>query len=349
MKKKVFSGLVIIFSFGVSFLFAELILKQLGINRYQTWLEMDEKGYIKNRANFKAFGYTFDGPTYYTFDEYRNRVTSFSEKSLDATQVLLLGDSFQFGLYLEDSVTITHRLNEYSSSGIRFENGGVGGSGTADHLWHLRNALEVNTPDIVLLMTNYDDVDRSIFKNLFVLKNGQLYESQRFKPTWVYHGFHLTQWHSWLEKHSYSYALISQVLWKYAFFYDDYQNIEKSPKFLWPLNAELYPENEYAVELWKALILEMKSLCKQQNVEFIIGNTGYLPDSVLNPRTYKVYQQMDSFLKENEFRFIDLRFEMEKAAQGDWKSLMLWPDNHPNAKATEIIAHEILRQYAIMN
>jgi hypothetical protein len=173
-KKLVFIIVIITITTLLSLFMAESLLSLMNIKRYQTWLEMDERGFIKNRTSFDAFGYTFQGPTYYHFDENGSRVTAIKPKYDSSKKVLMLGDSFQFGLYLEDSLTITHKLNEKTSEKIHFINGGVGGSGTADHVWHLRTYLSKTKFNNVILLLNYDDIDRAIGKNLFVLKNNSL-------------------------------------------------------------------------------------------------------------------------------------------------------------------------------
>ena len=344
-KKLLFVVVLLVISILLPIIIAEIVLEFYGIKRYQTWLEMDERGFMKNRSDFKAFGYTFEGPTNYQFDENGNRITQINPKSDSALRVFMMGDSFLFGLYLEDSLTITHKLNHITPSTIEFINGGVGGSGTGDHLWHLKIFLEKEKLDKVILLLNYDDIDRMIGKNLFILKNDLLIESQRFKPNYWYYFIHGKKWHSWLEKHSRFYALISKWMWKNFFFYDDFDNISKNPKFIWPQNEELYPENPYSKNLFLRIMKEMKELCETNNIGFSVISTGYKPDSISNPRTFSVYPKLDSLLSLESIPFIDLRVDLESVSHGDIKKVSLWPDNHPNDLGTETILNGIMKKW----
>jgi hypothetical protein len=151
--------------------------------------------------------------------------------------------------------------------------------------------------------------------------------------------------YSFLEKQSRLFALLSKWIWKELFFYDDYTQIGSNPRFVWPQNQELYAENPYAKKLWLRLIKEMQQSCFKKGIGFTVITTGYLPDSILNPRSYKVYSKLDSLLNTQNIPFIDLRQEMDSVANGDIKKVTLWPDNHPNDLGTEIISNAIIKQW----
>jgi len=100
----------------------------------------------------------------------------------------MLSDSFIFSLYLKDSLTIVQNLNEKTNDEstpqsrpfgytlpnptnstnsllrttfrgtlndkIRFANGAVARSGTADHVWHLKLYLVNHEPEEVIVLLN---------------------------------------------------------------------------------------------------------------------------------------------------------------------------------------------------
>jgi len=344
-KKLLFVVVLLVISILLPIIIAEIVLEFYGIKRYQTWLEMDERGFMKNRSDFKAFGYTFEGPTNYQFDENGNRITQINPKSDSALRVFMMGDSFLFGLYLEDSLTITHKLNMKTPSSIKFINGGVGGSGTAEHFWHLKSFLKKQKPDEAIILFNFDDIDRMVIKNLFVLKEDSLFVTKRFLPYFWYHLIHSTWWHEWLERNVRLYAPLSSLMWNHLFFYDDFENINTNPKFIWPQDAELYPENPYSKNLFLRIMKEMKELCETNNIGFSVISTGYKPDSISNPRTFSIYPKLDSLLSLESIPFIDLSVNLESVSQGDIKKVSLWPDNHPNDLGTETIVNGIMKKW----
>lgn len=171
---------IVLIACFIAFGLGELSLKLMGFHRYQTWLELTDRGNFKNRANFVATEETkVDSLIRYSFDEFGNRFSFEQSPKKNAKKVAVFGDSFAFGLYLPDSQTLTYKLNELTNNTIQFINSGVGGTGTAGHLLLIQSYLQTQKADQILLLINYDDVDRCLAKNLFVLENDTLIESKR--------------------------------------------------------------------------------------------------------------------------------------------------------------------------
>lgn len=344
-RKTIFYGMYVIIMIIVSILVLEFAAYLLGVQRYQTWLEMDKKGYIKNQTNTKAWGQTFDEPIYYSFDDVGARITSADSIKKNASRkVLILGDSFAFGLYLHDSLTITHQLNELSGDSLHFINGGVGGSGTADHYWHLNYHFKNRTFSDVILLMNTDDVDRMIGKNLFVWKKDSLIQSQRWKPTGWYQAIRFKSWHTALERNSHLYALFSKYAWKHLFFYDDFEVDESERAFIWPPTQALSDLKTYPVTVWTELIKAMKKEAEVHGASFHLVTTGYPADSTNSPRTFTVYKRLSVLCDSLQVNFLDIREAMNDAAQGDMKNMQLWPDTHPNGKGTRVISNTIWQE-----
>ncbi|TNE71354.1 SGNH/GDSL hydrolase family protein [bacterium] len=338
--------LIITVSLMLGLALGEVAAGLMGVIRYETWLEMSSKGYMQNQRNVRAWGQTFSEPIFYSFDEKRNRITSAdSGKSKSAKNVLLLGDSFTFGLYLHDSLTIVHQLNSMSADSIHFINGGVGGTGTADHYYHLEQKLtDLPINDVVLLL-NTDDVDRMIAKNLFLLKDSVLIESQRWSPTTVFKRFNGKNWHANLERYSRLYALLSKYMWNNWFFYDDFFADSSSRRYDWPSDEQLQVNSVYAVDVWIRLINKMKQLCDNHEVSFRIITTGYPANEDYSPRTAHVYSKFDSIGTVTGIEIVDIREHMNQASGGEISKFRLLPDSHPNGLGAKEIANQVLEEF----
>ena len=333
--------IVLVVSIG-TLICAEFALRAFGFERFQTWLELTERGTFQNRPNFTAWGQTIDGEdVFYQFDEFGNRKSNEIHTNDSTQKVAVFGDSFAFGLYLPDSITITEKLQRRVSKNIQFINAGVGGSGTADHLLYLQSLINKTSVDEIILLLNYDDVDRMISKNLYVLRNDSLIESKRWDKTSLYNQVFTTSGFSFLEKNSVIFALISRFLWANLFFEDDYELNSAERKYTWPSNEELQASSEYATELWMRLVLEMKSICEAKNIEFRLATTGFEPDSNANPRSFQMYKQLDAFVQKEKITFLDIRPVLKDAVQGDWNKIRLKGDSHPNSLGTSLISKAI--------
>lgn len=324
----------------------ELSLKLLGYHRYQTWLEITERGYFKNRAHFVATEESFtDSLFQYTFDSFGNRISPEQTLKKNANQIAIFGDSFAFGLYLPDSQTLAYKLNKQTNSETQFINAGVGGSGTADHVLLIQSYFKTQKATQILLLINYDDVDRCLDKNLFVLDNDTFKESKRWDKTSFYDAVFKTKPYSFLEKHSYIFVLVSKLCWEKFFFVDDFTKSESERKYLWPKNESFNVESDYSLRLWVALIKEIKTICEENQVQLNVATTGYVPNKEANPHSYRVYSELPEIMKNLAINFADLHPRFESEIGFNWSLVRIKGDNHPNNLGTDFISDELITHF----
>lgn len=113
----------------------------------------------------------------YHTDRYGHRVTP---QNLSATRrVLVLGDSFTFGLYLNDQETWPSQLCVASSRDVEVLNAAVPASGVAEWVAYLEDFGALLRPQVVVLGINYVSISRAHGHSLFAMDSGRLL---RFDP-----------------------------------------------------------------------------------------------------------------------------------------------------------------------
>lgn len=115
-------------------------------------------------------------------DGFRIQASSGNSAATESTEVAVLGDSFTFGLGVQDDETFTAVLNEQGDA--VFKNYGVPGTSTDQHLLLLNQILRSDPPDAVLLIIYLpnDILDSTLeyplqaeqAKPLFTLAEGRL-------------------------------------------------------------------------------------------------------------------------------------------------------------------------------
>lgn len=103
-----------------------------------------------------------------------------------AARILALGDSFTFGQGLREEDTFVAKLQEkidatFGSERVALLNGGIGGSGTADHMAFLEDFGDVIAPRAVIVFVSIDDFNRAQRSPLYRLRDAntlQLVEGQ---------------------------------------------------------------------------------------------------------------------------------------------------------------------------
>ena len=99
----------------------------------------------------------------------------------------------------------------------------------------MRLFLKKQKPDEVILLLNFDDIDRMVIKNLFVLHDDSLFATKRYEPNSWYYRINAKWWHEWFERTIRFYSPLSSWMWKELFFYDDFEyvNSKHSPLILY--------------------------------------------------------------------------------------------------------------------
>lgn len=162
MKARAGTFLLVIVGFILAFILAEILVRVfLPQDKMVTWIEMHPRGFMMNQPDIEALHEFDERELQYHFDEHGLRGKETVKQN--AVNILLLGDSFTFGLLLNQEDTyasiLQKELNrQFPSGNFQVLNGGVGGAGLADWPAWLNHKGSEISPDIIILFLNFMDV-----------------------------------------------------------------------------------------------------------------------------------------------------------------------------------------------
>ncbi len=328
--------LLLCVSILITLLLAELLVRVLiPQDKKVIWLEMHPDGFMMNQRGGTAFQEFKNRKTEYRFTRNRTRGTDIDSAD---TRILTIGDSFTFGLYLNEEDTYVSLLDAELDS-ISVINGGIGGSGLADWPGWLDHYGGEIAPDYLIIFLNYDDVERALSKNLYVLSdNSTLIKSQRWQPNTFMFSLNKTRWYRWLQAHSEFANLVVKVLWKWIYF-DDVTHSFDPQKTEVPLPDinDLSLESEYSLALARQITKKINTWCKSNGCTFILATTGYFDSESSSPHTYRFYQWLKEHKNELDYPFFDIKDCVYVSADGDINSFKISGDTHPNKAGAEAI------------
>ncbi len=344
LKSNWLKNLLLVFgSCVLTFLIGEVLVRIIvPQNKQITWLEMHPEGFMMNQSSGTAFQEFGDIKAGYRFTKDRLRGPEYNKEKI---KVLTLGDSFTFGLLLNEQDTyiqlLQNKVDSVAYDSIAILNGGVGGAGLADfHGWLQNFGTEID-PDYVVLFLNYTDVERALSKNLYVIDPKQkdvLIKTQRWKPRTFMFSLGETRWYRSLQANSHLMNIVVKLLWKFAYFEDltsDF-NPEKTKVHIAPLSDYLL-ESTYSLELSKLIVNEMNNWCDVNDCTFILATTGFFDSDAELNHTNRFY----NWLKEHpeDYAFYDISPCVLDAANGNLESIQIPRDSHPNKEGAQIISN----------
>ena len=305
-----------------------------------TWIEMHPRGFMMNQSGGESFQELGDRRTEYRFTE--NRLRGRPADS-DSKIILALGDSFTFGLHIAEQDTYVELLNDKISENrnIQVLNGGVGGAGLADWPVWLEEFGEQISPDIILLIMNYADLDRALSKNLYVIDEelGELVESIRWEPRPFFFALGRMGWYRWLQRQSELMNGIVTFLWQ-NFYFNDITNgfdSETSPVPV-PDHKHFELDSDYSLRLAEMLFSKISDWCKEQNCKLMVATTGFFEQTEDNPHTHRLYRAMKAGEIRGSFNFHDNTSCVMNAADNELESISIPGDSHPDERGVRIIA-----------
>lgn len=339
------TGEFLLFVAGVilAFLLAELLVRVfLPQDKKVTWLEMHPSGFMMNQADIDAIHHFNDRKLRYHFNEVGLRDKETVSK--DEATILLLGDSYTFGFLLNKEDTyatiLQKNLDEHlPSKDFEILNGGVGGAGLADWpRWLEYNGQQIS-PDIIILYLNYMDVDRALSKNLYVVEgDSTLTESIRWQQRSFFIYLGRLGWYRWLQEHSELMNLVVKVAWRYLYFSDQTENFTKRDSAVpLPPNNAFDPESGYSLRLAELLTERMVNWCEINNCTFIMTTTGFFEKNDSGVHTYAYYDTLVNS-RNDTFYFFDNTPCVNERINGNYDTIRIPGDSHPNEEGAEIIA-----------
>lgn len=341
------------FLFAVSS-FISILLLEFGIriflpqDRQVTWIEMHERGFVMNQSGGTAFQELDDRHADYRFTTTRLRGDEIVLEDTITLNILTFGDSFTFGLLLQEEDTYVRHLQTWADQNYpirtNFLNAAVGGSGLADWPAWLETFGNDVHPDVVIYFLNNNDVFRALSKNLYVLdssENLKLIDSKRWQPRPFLQKLGRKDLYRKLQAHSDLMNLIVKFLWRYFYFEDLTHDFdpEKSETQIPDLTA--YEENNpYSLELSKALFGKMETWCEENDCSLVIANTGFFSSEMVDPYTTQIHQ----FLKDSTDSYLNIYPCMNEKVNGDFSQIQIPGDSHPDETGSRMIADCLIEQ-----
>ncbi len=203
---------------------------------------------------------------------YRSNYDFSYDKAPGVLRVIALGDSHTQGYEVRQDYTFSAIIERYlSNNGYKAEvfNMGIGGFSTAEELVLLENEGIKYKPDYVVLAFCLNDFDDNIKAGLFELNGGELRaKSKEYLPAIRIESFlYKLPFTRFLSQNSYFYKLLFETSWAY------FQKLLHSKTEKGALKKNPIPKEEladYKVQLAGCLIERMYSLCKTNNIKFVI-------------------------------------------------------------------------------
>lgn len=325
--------------------FAGLMLVELGLRIVDrspvksTWLEMHERGFMMNRADTDGLHTLNDIRVRYQLSPQRTRGAEVREEDLN---IWVFGDSFTFGLLLEEEESFVHYLNEQvgeraPESKIRFINAGVGGAGLADWLAFLETYGENMPIDGLLFVHNYDDFARTIAKNLYMINDaGALQESRRWRERDIKQALDQSWLWKQLQERSRLCSYLQSLFWNKLFF-DDLFSSENGVPHPYSGFETTADYHIYALELMPLLYARLARFSDQNQLPVWISSTGFIGKEQADEVNRMVFAELPAMLKHAGFYYDDLTPELSKRVEGNYDSIRIPGDTHPNAEGAALI------------
>ncbi len=312
-------------------------------NRLTTWIEMHPDGFMLNQQSITAIQNFDDRRVSYRLNRTGLRGNEIPDES--DLNILFLGDSFTFGLLLNEEDTFLAHLQRYVESkypakNITILNAGVGGAGLADWPQWLETFGEQIAPDIVIHMLNRSDIDRSISKNLFVANpsDSSLVKSQRWKPRNYIMAIGRQGWYRWLQQRSDLMNVLVGIAWDKLYFKDITNGLDsETSQVPVPTEEQRYIDSGYSNLLGVLLLERMHDWCADNNCEFILATTGFFAFEGHQYYTHPFYEKAVEG-GTGTVPFFDVTGCFVDKTGGDKNSILIPGDGHPNEEGAEMIA-----------
>ena len=257
-----------------------------------------------------------------------------------ATHILVLGDSFTFGLFLPWNQTYLYRLQHdanhyFGHDHYQFLNAATPGWGTAQYLSYLEHYGNKVSPKIVLVFLNTDDIGRSM-KDL-TLSYCKSHAIQYAKPSVKSHTLLLPKsiknwiFNSWLFKQSALIHFMYYLSISVIFSSQDESNL------LIPMSSDLSFDDQSAIHCGKSLFSQINQWCKTHHAKLIVittGFNGFYPLGIHDP-TKIFLTKAKYFFAQANIPYLDISSPFKKEVFE--KPFQIPRDGHPNVFGAQVI------------
>jgi len=333
--KKLQNIALVLTSVLIALLLAEFITRSFfPQNLSGSWRVEHDSGLALNKEGGVSNNQAGERLVSYRFGEYHSRKTEKQESLQKETpKLLVLGDSFTFGVYLPDGKTYVDKLQEHFQNEYEIINAAVGGWGTADYAKYIEIFCDKIKPEQIFIFLSFGDIDRSVISSLYTLNDeDQIEAGQNHK------------------KSKLKIYLNKSPL--YQFFLENSHLVQMARKaFLnyFIVGARLRPSIEAVQDfdrslmLGKKLFLKIKNDAKQCGAELKVFNIaweGIVLQSELDDNTMHFLHETskERFFPKHGITFFDLTNTkaMEEVIANKEK-FIINKDEHPNELGAERI------------
>ena len=326
--KKNFALLIV--TLILSLLVVELFFRIFYPINMQSWYaeRISEKNFVVNKKNYihKIERWNWKYYAKYTFGKYRNRTTQPMEDKKD--KILILGDSFTFGLYLKDKDTYINKLqnkfNEYN-----LINSSVPGWSLEDYYLFTKNFCKIVNPKKIIVILNDGDLGR-------IRQPAIIERSKSLKEKYLFYRILIENVMTFAFLRDKIYELYKNINIK-----NKIQKIEQSEKKFEGTAIEFKPDiAKLIISDAKRIFLDLKLVSNDCNALLYIINLGWIKeenDDVIKkyPKLLFIKNEKD-FFKNNVINFYDntnflqdVHFNKEK--------FIIKNEGHPNELGAEKI------------
>ncbi len=325
--------LIVVVAIILSFCFSEFFLRIFYPINMQSWYAevIDEnKNFIALKKNHyhKIDRWNHRYYASYTFGEFRNRVTQKIEQNKD--KILILGDSFTFGLFLKNKDTYIDKLqNEFDN--FNLINSSTPGWSLRDYYMFTKNFCNIINPKKIIIILNDGDLGR--IKNKVIQKNT---EKKSLKERYRIYKF--------LIENFMTISFLRDSVYKII----NYKKISSQEEFE---GTNIYFDPNIAKEIVKdskKIFLLLKDISDDCNSSLYIINLGWnyniSEDKKLNDPMYLLLKNEIDFFKKNKINFFDNK-DYLKHVNDNKQKYIIKNEGHPNEDGAEEIFKSLLTHF----
>ncbi len=291
-------------------------------------VQSEERGQFVNKAGGTAQHQFGERTVEYRFNEVHMRGPAMRGAT---HRVLLLGDSFTFGVLLEEPETYAARLDAaateaFGADEVEVLNAGVPGFGLANYVAWIEEFGDTVRPSLVVVFFNGGDVHRSVVSGLYTLDGGRLVAHDLPKRR-LKNAVNMVPGYQWLIEHSHLLQLLRRAMVR-----ANPSRADDGP----PPDDEL----DAAAALAHALVDRLADWCETRAVPLVVLTTGFQDSPHFGSRRYASLRYLEtapSQFAERGISYADLEPAV-RAASPDLVDISIPVDEHPNERGAELIA-----------
>ena len=359
-----FNLLLMIASIIATLLIAECIFRLVSPqNLTGSWFVSTDNGLLVNKSSGTSKHQLENRIVRYSFYEPNFRGTPIKEGGI---KILVVGDSFTFGLLLEEEDTYVHHLQqftdmEFGEGVFQYLNAAVGGWGTADYVAYIEDFRNIVKPDIILVFFNGMDINRSVNRGIYTLsdENKLMLKRHILKPPKLKYIINSIPCYQWLIENSHLAQFVKASILTRQYNNKIRKQTVSKKKLAKKLSAQSNVSHEKSNDLAKqtasrkelaqkptsqsnishdngsnlvkALFKRLKIWCDTNHISLCVTTTGWYNMSHALGNTSEFFQSID-------IPFHDIAPSVSGRIGDNRSEFIFQGDGHPNEKGSKLIA-----------